>query len=197
MRDRKDLLGKNIVVYDCEIKKPIAECKGGWNGFDEMGISVASAFDYRVGRYRIFMDDNIHELAERLNEPDTLVVAFNHLVFDNRLLRGSGLPLKEDDELNNYDMLAVSRRGVGVTPGVRSKGFKLDDHLEALNLPKKTGDGAQAPILWQDKKYGELIDYCLQDVFSERALFEYMYVHGKSACAYTPEPYEIELPIFK
>lgn len=189
-----DLLGKNIVVYDLEIKKPINECKGGWKGYDEMGISVGACFDYRSARYRIFMDDNIVQLVKRLNEPNTLVVAFNHVGFDNCLLRGCGLPLNPDEALRNYDMLHVSRRGAGLDPNARVGGFKLDDHLSALKLPGKIGDGAEAPVKWQQKLMGEVVDYCLNDVFSERALFEYMYVHGKCASKYKELPYEIELP---
>lgn len=189
-----DLKGKNIVVYDLEIKKPISECKGGWTGYEEMGISVGACFDYRSSRHHIFMDDNIAQLVGRLNEADTLVVAFNHIGFDNPLLRGNGFALNLDETLRNYDMLHVSRKGAGLEPNARVGGFKLDDHLEALRLPKKLGDGADAPGLWQKKAIGALADYCLNDVFSERALFEYMYVHGKCASKYKNVPYEIELP---
>ena len=99
-----NLEGSNIIVYDLEIKKTIEQCSKGWDSLDEMGISVGCAFDYRSMRYRCFMDDNINELVERLNEPDTMIVAFNHIKFDNALLRATGLPLKPDDELHNYDM---------------------------------------------------------------------------------------------
>lgn len=196
MRNRLDLLGKNIVVYDLEIKKPVDQCVKGWGGHDEMGISVGACYDYRSARYRIFMDDNIHQLVERLNEPGTLVVAFNHIVFDNKLLRGSGYPLLPDEKLKLYDMLMVSKAGCGLSGGARVKGFKLDDHLEVLKLPKKIGEGAEAPIKWQKGLIGEVVDYCLNDVFSERSLFEYMYVRGKCASRYQEQPYDIELPEF-
>lgn len=193
MRKVSELVGKNIVVYDLEIKKPIEECKKGWAGHDEMGISVGCAFDYRTCRYRVFMDDNIKELVERLNESGTLVVAFNHIGFDNVLLRASGLPLRPDKELNNYDMLLKSRKGAGVG-AARSPGFKLDDHLETLGLPMKTANGAMAPIMWQQKRYGELIDYCVADVQAEKKLFEHFWVHGQSATKFKPTPYDIERP---
>lgn len=188
-----DLCGKNIVVYDLEIKKPIEECSNGWNSHDEMGISVGCAYDYRTGKFRVFMDDNIGELVERLNEPDTLVVAFNHVGFDNKLLRAQGHQLRPDQELNNYDMLLVSRKGACGSGG-RSPGFRLDDHLQALSLPMKTGDGAKAPIWWQQGLLGQLIDYCLNDVTQEKALFEYMILNGKAACKAYPNPYSVEMP---
>lgn len=192
----RDLIGKNIVIYDLEIKKPIEECSRGWASHDEMGISVGCAFDYRQMKYRVFMDDNIIQLVDRLNEPDTLVVAFNHINFDNILLRAVGLPLKEDAELNNYDMLLVSREGSGCNDKF-AKGFKLDDHLHKLNLPVKTANGANAPIMYKEGRLGELVDYCLNDVTVERYLFENMIKNEKTACMYAADSYDIRLPIFK
>lgn len=186
------LNGKNIVVYDLEIKKPIDQCSKGWSSHDEMGISVGCAFDYRLMRYRVFMDDNLQELTARLNEPETVVVAFNHISFDNKLLRASGQPLKPDNELNNYDMLVQSR--IGANADNYAKGFKLDDHLRALGLPLKTADGAAAPQWWQAGKVGTLVDYCLNDVAQERALFEYIIEHRKVANGYNAVPYSIALP---
>lgn len=192
----EDLHGKNIVVYDLEIKKTIDQCSEGWNSHDEMGISVGCAYDYRAGRFRVYMDDNIAGLVDRLNEPGTLVVAFNHLGFDNKLLRATpGMPmLKPDEELQNYDMLVMSRIGAGEGPSFRKPGFKLDDHLRTLGLPMKTGDGTQAPIMWQAGKIGAVVDYCLNDVTQERALFEHIWVTGTVACAFQPIPYPIERP---
>jgi len=147
---QESLLGKNIVVYDLEIKKPIEQCTHGWKSYDEMGVSVGAAFDFRDVRFRIFMDDNLHELVERLNEPGTLVAAFNHIGFDNKLLRATpnakDVKLKPDEELNNYDMLLVSKEGATGSPYKFVKGFKLDDHLKVLKIPMKTGDGRMAPI---------------------------------------------------
>jgi DEAD/DEAH box helicase domain-containing protein len=193
MRTLNDLRGKNIVVYDLEIKATIEEA-GGWRAYSKMGVSVGCAFDYRSMRYRVFMDDNLTELVLRLNEPSTLIIAFNHISFDNPLLRAScDVKLKPDNLLHNFDMLLVSRRGAG--PGLeRTPGFKLDDHLEALRLPKKTGDGAMAPLLWKQGKIGQLVDYCCNDVYCERNLFENMWMTGKTASAYNFNGYPIELP---
>lgn len=194
-RDVRDLYGKNIVVYDLEIKKTIEQCSKGWASYDEMGISVGCAFDYRDMRYRVFMDDNMGELVRRLNEQNTLVVAFNHINFDNKLIRATpGLPvLLPDVSLNNYDMMAISKKGAGSNTPFH-KGFKLDDHLKACNLSTKTGDGANAPIMWQAGKIGETVDYCLNDVAVERSLFEFMWVNGTVASAFRPVHYEIERP---
>jgi hypothetical protein len=194
IRKKADLMGKNIVVYDLEIKEEIGKNGIGWKSFDKMGISVGCAFDYRSYKFRVFMDDNIRELVERLNEENTLVVAFNHVSFDNNLLRGNGLPLKDDRHLKNYDMLLESRKGAGAVGFI--KGFTLDEHLKEMKLPVKTGNGALAPIWWQEGKAGKVIDYCLNDVMVEKQLFDEIYLTGRMASAYNPNGYNIERPVF-
>ncbi len=151
------LTGKNIFVYDLEIKKEIVECTNGWMSHNEMGISVACGFDYREMKYRVFMDDNITELVDRLNEPGTIVVAFNHINFDNKLLRVNGLKLKPDADLKNYDMMRVSKMGASSSEYSVHKGFKLDDHLRENKLPLKTANGALAPGWFKTGKMGKLI----------------------------------------
>lgn len=186
----KSFIGKNIVVYDLEIKEVIDGRLVTWKSFDKMGISVGCAFDYRENRFRVFLDDNIQQLVDRLNEEGTIVSGFNHVDFDNNLLRGMGFNLKPDSELLNYDLLRVSRKGAGVEK--YCKGFKLQEHLIELGLPLKTDSGAHAPILWREKKLGELVDYCLNDVTQELALFDYFQMHGHSKCAYKKQAYRVE-----
>ena len=193
-RSLSDLKRKNIVVYDLEIKKPIGG-DIGWGDYREMGISVGCAFDYRDMKYRVFLDDNIQELANRLSEPGTLVVAFNHIGFDNRLLKAHCADLKEG--LKCYDLMLVSKKGAIGDQYKMVKGFKLDDHLKALKLPVKSGDGANAPIWWQEGKVGKVIDYCMNDVQVERVLFEYVWLTGKMASAYRSDPYAVDLPVIE
>lgn len=200
MINLKDLKGKNIVVYDLEIKNPIGANGVSWTDYDRMGISVGCAFDYRNMSYSVYLDDNIHDLVNRLNEPNTMLVGFNHTGFDNKLLRGDsiltsrGVSLKEELDLYCYDLLRVSRVGAGVSPF--QKGFKLQDHLEAMNLPFKTAEGALAPHWYQLGKMGQLISYCLNDVMTERSLFEKALETGKMACAHNTKGYSVQLPDF-
>ncbi len=184
MRNAADLKGKNVVVYDCEIKRCIGDKVDGkeitWETHELMGISVACAYDYRSGDFNVYLDDNLHELAARLNEAD-LVVAFNNINFDNRLVRASGFTLKPDAELKNFDMLLESRKAIGWTPQKPfPKGCRLDDHLRATFGEQfmKTADGAEAPGMYQRGEMGKLISYCLADVARERALFEHIWETG-------------------
>jgi len=199
VRHARDLAGKNIIVYDLETCKSADQCSRGWESPDEMGISVLCAFDYEIMRYRVFMDDNLSEFVERANRPGTLLVAFNQLGFDNRVIRatkigGVALALKPDAELKQYDMLFESRLGAGESPGVRTAGFRLDDHLKALSLPMKTGYGAMAPVWWQAGQVGKVVDYALSDVAQERNLFEHMYQTGTAQCTARPTPYRVAAP---
>lgn len=178
-----------IVIFDLETKNsPVT--KADWTNWEWLGISVGCAYDFQTGEYSVYLDDNIEKLAQLLNAAD-MIAAFNHVHFDNNLLRGvlksrantTNWPqLKPDSELLNYDMLLESRAGAKVD--MYTKGFKLDAHLRATLGPTamKTGDGAMAPDLYKAGKTGELISYCLADVHRERLLFEHVWAAGNLSC---------------
>lgn len=195
-----DLVRKNVVVYDLEIKKSISEYTHGWDSKDEMEVSVAVSFDYRNNQLQIYLQDNLNELINRLNEEGTLIIGFNQTGFDNQLLRNKiveeqyGMVLKSDSELQNFDMLMASKIGAGYKIDDRISGFKLKNHLSVLGLGSKSGEGIDAPILWKNGKLGKLINYAVADVRAEKRLFEYIYLHEELACVAKPEKYKVELP---
>lgn len=178
------MLGRNIVIYDCEVKKVPGEDGIGWEDHAKLGISVACSFDYRDGSYRVYLEEDgaggkpLAALAERLNEAD-LIVAFNHIQFDNQLLRGCGYELLPDEELFNYDMLVESR--VAIAGDKYLKGLKLDDHLKANFGERwmKTANGVEAPRMYQRGEISSLINYCLADVLREKMLFELAWLRGE------------------
>ena len=170
------LKGKPIVVFDLEIKEEIGKNGVTWNTHDKMGISVGCAFDYATMDYLVFMDDNIKELNALLLR-SRLVVGFNIIGFDLPLLAATtGGALAISDRV--FDLLYASRKAVGWR-GEGDKypsGLKLDQHLEATfgKSEMKTADGAQAPVMWQNKELGKVISYCLADVKREKMLFEHV-----------------------
>lgn len=169
-----ELKGRAVIVYDLESK--IAFQPGERWELERMGISVGCAFDYMSGDYFVFLEDNLPDLVRMLNAAE-LVVAFNQIGFDNKLLRASGLGLNPDELMMNYDMLQESRTAMGYQPGDKyPSGLKLDHHLEATFGKDfmKTGDGLEAPRLYQERKMGQLISYCLADVRREKMLFEHI-----------------------
>jgi hypothetical protein len=174
------LVGKNVVVFDCEIQNEIDGQKITWARHDLMGLSVACAFDYLTGDFNVYFEKDIQELCSRLNRAD-LVVGFNTTGFDNQLLRASKGDLKHDGELKNWDILEHSRKATGWTgQGYRPKGMRLDDHLLGTFGPEflKTEDGADAPKMFQRGELGKLTSYCLADVRREKMLFEHIVQHG-------------------
>lgn len=175
--NKPSLEGRKVVVFDLEIKNVIEPGVPGkgWRDFGHMGISVGVARDYESGDTRVFMDDNLAELAVLLEEAD-LIVGFNIIEFDLPLLY-STLNCAPKRDLAIYDLLAQSR--IAYRKGF-AKGMRLDDHLLGTFGPNsvKTESGADAPIFWQKRQLGRLISYCIADVARESMLFEHVYRHG-------------------
>ena len=175
----KSLVGKNIVVFDCEIENDVIS----WDRKDLMGFSVGCMFDYRDGDYKVFLKRDIQEMADRMNEAD-LVVGFNILGFDNELIQAQGGHLNTDTTQRSWDILYHSRRSIGWDVGKQfPKGMRLDDHLLATFGKDfvKTDDGALAPKMWRDGKHSKVISYCLADVRREKMLFEHILRHGSAS----------------
>lgn len=171
------LAGKNIVVYDCEIKHVIDQVNITWNDHHKMGLSVACLFDYETMDYVVYLERDLQNLCNRLNGAE-MVVGFNTEGFDEKLLRGLGGDLTK---LKNWDMLYWCRRATGWTDRQRfPSGLKLDDVLEGTfgKEHMKTDHGSQAPIMWREGRHGECITYCLADVKRERMLFEQLVGEG-------------------
>jgi hypothetical protein len=172
----------DIVVLDAEIlrcipdrnapRDPALEYCDGWNDHANMGISVICAIDTRTYEPRIFLQDNLAELARLID--GRVVAGFNNIGFDHKLMEANGLPLSQHVE--HYDLCVEVRRAVAepdfYTPGKTRGGRKLDD-LARVNLGmQKPMSGALAPIAWQRGNYGEVIDYCMGDVQKTLALIE-------------------------
>lgn len=172
------LAGRRIAVFDCEIKKPIEKCSKGWQSHGEMGVSVLCVYDYASGRYRVFDDSNAKEAMEMLQEFD-LVVGFNTVGFDWKLLRASWPHLvRETRRSQDYDVLREIWVALGLDPDCFAPrthgGYKLDDvAFDSIGM-QKSGSGELAPKLFEAGRFAELVDYCLEDVRIEKTLFEYV-----------------------
>jgi len=176
---------KPWLIYDCEIIKgilkkddypiPGVQYCDGWRDFANMGISVICAYDYGESRYRVFCRDNFEDfqsLAEDRN-----VVSFNGLAFDDKLCEANGLRVK-----TQYDILVATWVAAGLPPEFSYPthiGYGLDAICQANHIGRKTGNGALAPIQWQQGKIGAVIDYCLHDVRITKLLFDEILSVGK------------------
>ena len=177
------------LVYDCEIIKcipdkyspnnPNYEYCEGWGDFENMGISVIACCDIDSEKLYYFSDfynDNPdHNYIGKIYKfPDVFVDfdsdsfdipeywGFNSRNFDDRLCQSNSINIKTDYDF--LEMVRLSAYGSSdwheQPPGFS---YKLSALAEANGLAK-TGTGELAPQMWQQGRYKEVIDYCLNDV---------------------------------
>lgn len=171
------------MIYDCEIEKAILgkneapilgiEYCNGWRDFQGMGISCIGAYDYAEDRYRIFCRDNFDEF-QSLVEVHDIIVGFNSISFDNPLCAANGIIIPEE---KSYDILVEVWRAAALGPKFEypsHAGFGLNAICAANFGLSKTGHGGQAPVLWQQGKIGQVIDYCLNDILLSRRLLDWI-----------------------
>ena len=166
-----NLIGSNACCFDLEIKHTIDGQKITWNDHHLMGISVGCLFDFKTLDYKFYMDDNLEEMVKRLNDAE-IVTGFNIIAFDNKLLNASCQEQLRPD-LNFYDLLVESRAARKVDQ--YQKGMRLENHLQGTFGEGKSGDGADAPRLWQERRLGELMTYITRDVKCEAKLFKHVW----------------------
>lgn len=176
-----------VLVLDCETENAIQGkneqripgikyAEGGWSDYSGMGISCIGAWESWTDRYRVFAkppkSDSLNEiksdypLTESIERAE-FIVTFNGISFDGNLLLKHSVVIPS---WKHIDLLVELRDKQGYDK--YQKGFKLDDVALANGLPAKTGSGAHAPVLWQQGKYCEVIDYCLNDVWLLKELLE-------------------------
>lgn len=186
-----DLFGKNIVVYDIEIKVGVPPLT--WNDKDKMGVSSVALYDYRDGFIKVYMDDNIATLNARLMDAD-LIVGFNHLDFDEVVLYRSGL--KEHRNMYyHYDICQEGRKALGWKVGDRYPSrISLDNYCKATLGIGKQGNAALAPELYQKQKFGELITYNISDTMLTARLFEKIWETGEIQIVESMKPLKMADP---
>lgn len=165
-----------MIIYDLEIQKLIPArnetrlldfqyCEG-WHDHFGMGFACAVIYDTARSEYRVFDEFMLEDLKAAFKRTD-VVAGFNIVNFDNKVLA----PYEFDVPENKcYDLLAEIARAAG-TPN-DFKGLSLNAICEANFKTGKTGNGADAPKLYQQKRFGELFDYCLADVRLTKKLLD-------------------------
>lgn len=167
-----------LLVYDVEIVNAIPErgaapldgityCKG-WTDYFGMGVAVVCAYEWERG-YHVYLKDNFAAFRELAEAPDTLCIGYNNRSFDDRLVEQAiSVSIAPN---RSWDLLRAIRVARGDSPGAPG-GPTLDALCRANFLAGKTGSGAFAPLLWQKGKYGQVVDYCLNDVIQLKKLVE-------------------------
>ena len=152
----------HVVVFDLETQLSADEV-GGWNKTSLMRVSCGVAWDSREDRFITYFEDQIDELIGLLRRAD-LVVGFNVLGFDYRVLRGYSR--YDFRKLNTLDIL----REVHAHLNYR---VSLDSLAAATFNAGKTADGLQALRWWKQGRLDLIEEYCRQDVQLTRDLFRH------------------------
>lgn len=157
-----------MFIYDIEIQNGIAprnpaERKAnikycaGWEDYAAMGVAVIGVWDYKTDSSRVFGEYELKDFQKFVDSQD-IAIGFNNNRFDNNILRANGVVILPS---KSYDILHEVYSAIGS----RQKGCRLDDIVKAnFSNAGKTGNGAEAPELWQKGFYIKVIDYCLNDV---------------------------------
>ncbi len=161
-------MSKDIVYFDLETQRTAGDV-GGWNFKHKMGISIAATYSTKLGKYRVFLEEEANELVDQLMRAD-LVVGFNHISFDYEVLMAhTVLDLKE--HLRSLDILVELEKKLGHR-------LKLDAVASATLGTSKTADGLEAIRWWQQGKIIEIARYCCFDVKVTKCIHEYGVKHG-------------------
>lgn len=156
--------------------KPYSYCKG-WDDYEGMGISVIGVRDCLKRETLYFLgDDEGLSAFERLQKQRDFLIGFNNKKFDNNLLRANGLELKP-----SFDVLRALWRSSGLNPDEftdNHKGYGLEQLAILNKVGRKPNSGFYAPLMWQQGREQEVIDYCLHDVEMVRQVL-YRAVEGK------------------
>lgn len=194
----------SAVIFDAEIKKCIPPKNGqltigvdyckGWEDFAGMSIATLCAWDCMTNKPLVFMDDNLQDF-KKLIVSRRLFVGFNNRKFDDQLLDANGIEIPHH---KSFDLLRAIWEASGLNPDEYNYkthgGFSLDAMCRANFSIGKSGDGALAPILWQQGEIGKLASYCLDDVMLTRQLFMRAYTQSALKCPKTGELLTIAIP---
>lgn len=162
-----DALPSKFVVFDLETKYS-AEEVGGWGNCHEMGVSVGVVYDSVINDYISYTEDEIEKLIAHLLEAD-LVVGFNNIRFDNRVLSAySGFNF---NALPNLDLLQEVHNYLGYR-------LSLNRLAEVTLEVEKTADGLQALAWYKEGRIDLITKYCKKDVEITRDLLFFALEEG-------------------
>ena len=166
-----------ILTFDLETKYAADEV-GGWGNVMDMGMSVGVVHDSADGAFHVYLEHQVPALIAHLRQAG-LIVGFNHVEFDLRVLAGH-LPTQEARHqlylelraLPHFDILLELKKLLGHR-------LRLDSLARPTLQVGKSADGLQALEWYKQGRIDLIIEYCKQDVEVTRRLFEYALEHGE------------------
>lgn len=168
------------VILDVEIPRTVEEC-GGWDRTSQMGVAVAVAYDPDYDQYRVYDQTEVEPLREMLRSASA-IVSWNGWRFDLPVIFGHDRDRWESSEdaaqmmkaAKSNDMLLILQDYLGKY----TKGLSLGATAERTIGVGKSGEGAMAPELFKAGRIGELVTYCIHDVWLTARLHEFAATYG-------------------
>ena len=160
-------MSQNIVYFDLETKHS-ADDVGGWSHIDKMGMSIGVTYSTARGDYKVYGEPEVEDLIKEIQRAD-LVVGFNHIRFDYRVLEGYSI--FDFSQVPSLDMLIVLNEKLGHR-------LKLDSIAQATLGCEKSAEGLQAIEWFKQGKMAEIAEYCCFDVKITKLVHEYGAAHG-------------------
>ncbi|HOW87950.1 MAG TPA: ribonuclease H-like domain-containing protein [Candidatus Omnitrophota bacterium] len=177
---------KNILVLDLETQKSFKEIgKSKAMSLAKLKVSVVCLYDYLTGEYSSYEEKDMMALDRRLQTAD-LIIGFNIRRFDMPVLQPYLFkPIEQFPVLDLLDDIEKAR-------GHRAS---LDSVARATLKQGKTGDGAEALILFKEGRMDELKKYCQDDVRLTKDIYEYGCREGKIFFTSTWDFKTYEIPV--
>lgn len=155
------------VIIDFETKKSFRET----SKHQELGISVACAYDYSTDSFNLYEENELSQLFKLL-EAASLIVGYNIDGFDLPVLQAY-YP-GDVKQFKTFDLLTDIKNKLG-------RKLPLDNCAQSTLNKGKSGHGLRAIQLYREGKIEELKNYCKDDVVITKELFEY---GVKNGCIY-------------
>lgn len=155
----------NYITFDIETFSP-----SGLERIDvnEFRASVVGAYFSWIDEYIAFVEGQEKVFIDLLKKAD-LIIGYNHLWFDLPVMQKyADVELKK---LPCYDLMLEIEKKIGFK-------VKLDDVCKATLGSKKTDSYETYKHYYAEKKWAELIDYCMNDVRLTEELFR-LVLEGK------------------
>ena len=161
---------KNILVLDVETQKSFKEIgKSKAMSLSKLKVSVVCVYDDLTGEYSSYEEKDMMKFGERLQTAD-LIIGFNIRRFDMAVLQPYLFrPVEQFPVLDLLDDIEKAR-------GHR---VSLDSVARATVKEGKSGDGAEALVLFREGRMDELKKYCLEDVRLTKNVYDYGCREGK------------------
>ena len=177
---------KNILVLDVETQKSFKEIgKSKAMSLSKLKVSVVCVYDYLTDAYASYEEKDMAKFEQRLQTAD-LLVGFNIRRFDMAVLQP--YLFKTVDQFPVLDLLDDIEKA-------RGHRASLDSVARATVKEGKSGDGAEALVLFKEGRMEELKKYCLDDVRLTKNVYEYGCREGKIYFTSTWDFKTYEIPV--